>query len=276
MNKFFQKNVNRSSRKAMANFLQSHFRYDTMRSWNGLTSYANNIKIHHLGLSRQQFDKALEILDTDFWDEINGPISDFTHDQGYRHTICTNGSSGGYLVLHGCHAEKTGHLSYCPSCGQQNYKKVPPIFTEGSFEAVIAHEILNSNRFWRPQAFLGQPAIQLLSLSDDEKMCLIPRLIQELKDCSLTNACGRCKKARLNYSASPTRLVISNRSIDFDDDFDKCSMNVLRDHVELVCAFDATCDAIRSNFIALIKYYDVLEFTEYRPFRVKKLLAHAA
>ena len=48
---FFQKKVDRRSRSAMVDYLQGHERYNTMNSWNRLTSYANNIKIHRLGLS---------------------------------------------------------------------------------------------------------------------------------------------------------------------------------------------------------------------------------
>ena len=50
----------------------------------------------------------------------------------------------------------------------------------------------------------------------------------------------------------------------------------LRDRVDLVCAFDAACDAIRSNFIALLDDYDVVEITEHRPVQVKTLVARAA
>ena len=53
-------------------------------------------------------------------------------------------------------------------------------------------------------------------------------------------------------------------------------MEALRDRVELICAFDAACDAVRSNFIALLEDYDVVEVTEHRPVQVKTLVARAA
>jgi hypothetical protein len=72
--------------------------------------------------------------------------------------------------------------------------------------------------------------------------------------------------------------MVASRSIDQCEDFEAedWSMEALRDRVELVCAFDAACDAIRSNFIALLDDYDVVEITEHRPVQVKKLVAHAA
>ncbi len=278
MTPFFQKKVDRRSRSAMVDFLQGHFRYDTMRSWNRLTSYTNNIKIHRLGLSSEQDDKAYEMLNVDFWEEIRGPIDDFTHDQSHRHTICSNGRSGGYLVLHESHLELTGHLSYCPTCGQRNFKKVPPVTYQDDNEEVIAREILRSQNSWLPGVYLGQPAIQALTISDDKKLLLINRLKAELKDSSASDACGVCGNPRRNFSVPPSRLMVASRSIDQCEDFDAedWSMESLRDRVELVCAFDAVCDAIRSNFIALLVDYDVVEVTEHRPVQVKKLVAHAA
>jgi len=278
MTPFFQKKVDRRSRSAMVDFLKRHYRYDTMSSWNRLTSYANNIKFHRLGLASEQEDKAYKMLDTDFWEEIRSPIDDFTHDQSHRYTIRSNGRSGGYLVLHESHLELTGHLSYCPTCGQRNFKKVPPVTYQDNNEEVIAHEILRSQNSWLPGVYLGQPAIQTLTISNDKKLLLINRLKTELRDCSASDACGVCGNPRRNFSVPPSRLMVASRSIDQCEDFDAedWSMESLRDRVELVCAFDAVCDAIRSNFIALLDDYDVVEITEHRPVQVKKLVAHAA
>ena len=75
----------------------------------------------------------------------------------------------------------------------------------------------------------------------------------------------------------PSRLRVAGKSIDQDEDFaDDWSMAALRDRVELVCAFDEACDAVRSNFIALLEDYAVVEVTHYRPVQVKTLVAHAA
>ncbi|MDO8827803.1 hypothetical protein [Methylophaga sp.] len=278
MKPYFQNKVDRRTRSAMVDFLKGHYRYDTMSSWNRLTSYANNIKFHRLGLSSKQDDKAYEMLNVDFWEEIRGPIDDFTYDQGHRYTICSNGRSGGYLVLHESHLELTGHLSYCPTCGQRNFKKVPPVTYQDENEEVIAREILRSQNSWLPGVYLGQPAIQTLTISNDKKLLLINRLKTELRDCSASDACGVCGNPRSNFSVPPSRLMVANRGIDQFEDFyaEDWSMEALRDRVDLVCAFDTACDAIRSNFIALLDDYDVVEITEHRPVQIKKLVAHAA
>ncbi|MDD5410070.1 MAG: hypothetical protein PHF31_01425 [Methylobacter sp.] len=278
MTTFFQKKVDRRSRSAMVGFLQGHFRYDTMSSWNRLTSYANNIKFHRLGLSSSQDDKAYELLGVDYWDDIRSPIDDFTYEQGHRYTMGLNGRSSGYLVLHDSHLELTGHLSYCPTCSQRNFKKVPPVTFQDNNEEVIAQEILKSQNSWLPKVYLGQSTIQDLSISDDEKFSLIIRLKSQLADCSLSNTCGVCGNPRSNFSVPPSRLMVANKSIDQGEDFcaEDWSMGSLRDRVELVCAFDAACDSIRSNFINLLDDYDVVEITEHRPVQVKKLVAHVA
>jgi hypothetical protein len=278
MTAFFQKKVDRRNRSEMVNFLKGHYRYNTMNSWNRLSSYANNIKIHRLGLTSEQSDKAYNMLDTDFWEEIRDPIDDFTHDQGLHYTICSNGRSGGYLVLYGSHMELTGHQSYCPTCGQRSFKKVPPANYQDDNEEVIAREMLRSPSSWLPGVYLGQPAIQALSISDDKKLLLINRLKAELRDCSASDACGVCGHPRRNFNVPPSRLMVASRSIDQGEDFyaEDWSMESLRDRVDLVCAFDAACDAIRSNFIALLENYNVVEVTEHRPVQVKTLVARVA
>lgn len=278
MKPIFQCKVDRRSRSAMVDFLKGHYRYDTMSSWNRLTSYANNIKFHRLGLSSQQLDKAYAMLDTDFWEEIRSPIDDFTHDQGHRYTICSNGKSAGYLVLHESHLELTGHLSYCPTCGQRNFKKVPPVTYQDDNEEVIAREMLRNQNSWLPGVYLGQPVIKALSISDDKKLLLINRLKAELRDCSATDACGVCANSRRNFSVPPSQLMVASRGIDQSEDFyaEDWSIEALRDRVDLVCAFDAACDAIRSNFIELLDDYDIIEVTEHRPVQVKTLVARAA
>lgn len=278
MTPFFNNNVDRRSRSAMASFLHGHCRYDTMNSWSRLTSYANIIKLHRLGLTSKQENKAYQMLDTDFWDDIRSPIDDFTQEQGHRYTMCLNGRSGGYLVLHESGLELTGHLSYCPHCGQRNFKKVPPVSYQDSNAEIIARTLLSSQNAWRPAVYLEQPAIQALSLADDEKLALIARFKTALHECSASAACGVCHQPLRNYRVPPSRLRVASSSIDQDEDFaaEDWSMAALRERVELVCAFDAACDAIRSNFIALLEDYEVIEVTHYRPVQVKTLVARAS
>lgn len=103
-NAFFAKEVDTTDRKAMADFLTNHFRYDTTSPWNASTSYANNIKVYNLGIEDKDIlDKAWDIVcsDIDCYEMQNSfqqIISEFREDKGYD--IGFNGRSGGYLVMY--------------------------------------------------------------------------------------------------------------------------------------------------------------------------------
>ena len=63
MSKPFSKSVDKRSRDSMIAFLGKHYRYPTANSWNGSTSYANNVKVYNLGLSSEQENKLYSMLD---------------------------------------------------------------------------------------------------------------------------------------------------------------------------------------------------------------------
>jgi len=101
-NKFATK-VDTRSRKAMAKFLSEHFRYYTMNSWNCSTSWANNVKIYNLGLSKEITDKLYDMLDIEYYGSdlqfcIDDLIRDFETKTGYSAGF--NGRSDGYLVMY--------------------------------------------------------------------------------------------------------------------------------------------------------------------------------
>jgi len=178
-------------------------------------------------------------------------------------------------VLYESRRERTGHLSYCPACGQRNFTKVPPTFEEAN-EQVIAREILGSQNAWQPGIYLTQASIAALPIAGDEKLALITHIKSQLTNCSGSAACGVCRNPRRNFTVPPSKLsVYPGKGIDQGESFDgeEWSMASLRDRVDLVCAFDAACDAIRNNFLALLEDYRVVEVTEYRPVQVKQLVA---
>lgn len=124
MYKFFEK-VDFRSRKAMTEFLTEHFRYSTMNSWNGSTSYANCLKIHHLGFPPEILDQLFGMIQIDdFYYEINELIDIFGESHAYSWQADFNGRSGGYLVLYQGGLEPSGYQSRCYECGQLNYKSV--------------------------------------------------------------------------------------------------------------------------------------------------------
>lgn len=101
------------SAKSMFNFINNHFRYDTMNSWNNLTSIANNVKLYNLGLDGD-WGVALNFL-VDEHDcgglqyEISEMISDWEHDHP-KYYLGFNGRSDGYLVMY--NREKDNRVSF--------------------------------------------------------------------------------------------------------------------------------------------------------------------
>ncbi len=259
---YFQKpKVDLRSKKAMTEFLESHFRYFTMSSVNRMTSYANCIKVHRLGLTREQLSAAFEVLEADeYWDEIRYPIDLFTAEMNGEYTIGCGGRSGGYLVLRKSSWEQTEDKSYCRTCGGKNFKMVYQ--AANAVEAVITEAVFK-NRTLKAPAILALPEISALSLNQDGKLLVIERALCLTRDHTFSNRCGHCGAegdgGRVNYTAIPKRLKVSGRSVDQDQDYREWTGSALREQVELVRRFDQACDEIRENFIGLIENYKVVE-----------------
>lgn len=99
----FEKTVNYEDRQEMVMFLQDHFRYWTMNSWNRSTSYANNVKIYNLDIPQDVKEKAWDyVVGSLECDEIDFLIQDefiiFKADTGYDCGF--NGRSAGYIVMY--------------------------------------------------------------------------------------------------------------------------------------------------------------------------------
>lgn len=98
---FYKKGIDISNTKEMYNFLKNHYTYDTMNSWNGLKSIANNVKIYNLNLDGDYWN-ALRYLEDDEYFTVNMMIEDWEAEhEGY--SVGFNGRSGGYLVLYSKH-----------------------------------------------------------------------------------------------------------------------------------------------------------------------------
>lgn len=121
----FSKRVDLRFRQEMTAYLRNHFRYDTANSWNQATSYACNLKIHKLNLEPDIESKLYDLLDVqEFYTMRDMILAHFNRAHGYRWQAAFNGRSGGYLVLYQGELRPTGHLSYCTSCGQRNFRSI--------------------------------------------------------------------------------------------------------------------------------------------------------
>lgn len=115
--------VDLRDRAAMTRFLEKHFRYHTMNSWNRSTSYACNLKIHRLGLEEADESKLYEMLETrEFFCLQRTLLDEFGRRHNYHWQAGMNGRSGGYLVLYQGSVKPSGYLSFCTECGKKNYR----------------------------------------------------------------------------------------------------------------------------------------------------------
>ena len=121
--KRFYEPVDLRSRAEMTRFLENHFRYDTMNSWNNSTSYACNLKVYRLGLTSEIENKLYDMVCAqEFFDALKPLMEDFAEAHDYRWQVGMNGRSGGYLVLYQGETKPSQYKSYCTHCGQRNYK----------------------------------------------------------------------------------------------------------------------------------------------------------
>jgi hypothetical protein len=121
----FSQTVDLRSREAMTEYLEHHFRYPTMNSWNRAASYACNLKVDRLRLEHELVMKLLDLVQIpEFYEPINDLIHAFGEAHNYLWQAAFNGRSGGYLVLYQGERTPSGYKSYCTACGQRNYTSV--------------------------------------------------------------------------------------------------------------------------------------------------------
>lgn len=107
----FYKEIDKTNRQDMINFLTNHFRYNTMNSWNNATSYANRVKLHDLDIPNDKQNFAYELLEnSEVYDEIYMLFSDFRINQMGEFSAGFNGRGSGYIVLYNAGNDTKGRI----------------------------------------------------------------------------------------------------------------------------------------------------------------------
>lgn len=113
--KLFQKSgVDICSAKSMFEFINNHFKYWTMNSWNRLESIANNMKLYNLGLEGDWTTVLDYLYDEEDIGCIGFQIRDLIEEWEDNHlgySLGWNGRSGGYLVIYN-HDRKNGTVNF--------------------------------------------------------------------------------------------------------------------------------------------------------------------
>ena len=96
----FEKKINFENEKEMTKFLDNHFRYDLLNSWNGIETYANCIKVNRIGQPNGVDGNTwFGACTTNEWGKILTDICELFETNNDGFAIYTNGRSSGYLVL---------------------------------------------------------------------------------------------------------------------------------------------------------------------------------
>jgi len=249
------------TREEMIAFLRGHFRYYTMNSWNRSTSYARNVKIHNLGLSREQESRAYDLIYVeDTFLEINERIREFSEENGYRYQACFNGRSSGYMVLTQGGKIPSGYESFCTECGQLNYKKVlAPAETP---EDKVRNYIRVKN-WWTPDVYIEQEEVAKHGLTAERVLEIVKEVKAEKTEYSGDAACGKCGAvARKNFATPRLRVYTQGIGTDEDGDFeneDEWDIGSIQDRYDLVKSFDKMVDDCIEIFRSLCDNYRVIE-----------------
>lgn len=115
-----------TTRPNMIRYLSEHFRYQTMHSWNGSTSYARNVKLSRLKFhDRATENRAWELVAVpEARAEIRALMRQFAEAHDFQWQAGFNGRSAGYLVLYSGGRRPTWNRSVCTRCGQLNFQAV--------------------------------------------------------------------------------------------------------------------------------------------------------
>ncbi|MCX9028536.1 MAG: hypothetical protein OIN86_10200 [Candidatus Methanoperedens sp.] len=256
-----QKIEEKPSRVEMIAFLHGHFRYYTMNSWNRLTSYARNVKIQNLSLTKEQRSRAYDIIYAeDTFIEINERIRMFNEEHGYAYQASFNGRSGGYIVLLKGGKEPSGYRSYCARCGQMNYKAVLP---EAKTPEDHVRNFIRYKNWWVPEVYPDIEEIKRHSLPTERVLEIVKEVKAESTEYSENDICGSCDKhGRVNFPTPHmrifTRTVGMDEDLNFEND-DEWSWSDLKNRYDLVKSFDRMVDDCIEIFKALCDNFEAVE-----------------
>ncbi len=247
----------------MAEYLNGHFRYHTLHSWNQMTSYAQNAKIYNLPWKKREDEsRAYELFSTAQAAQITrNYLEDFTRQTNHHYSIIGNGRSGGYLVMVESERKDSGYKSECPECGQLNYRLVPP-----DKDALDGLMIRYLQKGWTNETISREPGILNSPATDDEKQDALTRLRPIYKDFSADSSCGKCGfERRENLPAPVYQTSIRFAGIDEGEDFAGWSKDDLRERVETVFLFDRTVRRAALAFMKFVETHRAEQETIYVP-----------
>jgi hypothetical protein len=102
-NHFYKTGVDITKAKSMFDYINGHFTYFTLNSWNQLRSIANNVKLHNLNLDGDWSTALGYVLSQNDVGDLQFQINEMIKDWEAEHPgylVGFNGHSLGYLVMY--------------------------------------------------------------------------------------------------------------------------------------------------------------------------------
>lgn len=120
---FYKKGVDITNAKSMFNFINNHFKYWTMNSWNQLKSIAHNVKLYNLDLDGDWATALEYLMDENDIGGLQDSIRDLIwcwEEEHPNYSLGFNGRSAGYLVMYNHNPDKNtvNYRSILPECLQ--------------------------------------------------------------------------------------------------------------------------------------------------------------
>lgn len=232
-----------------------------MNSWNRSTSYARNVKIHELDLTREQRSRAYNIIYAEgAFIEINERIRIFDDENDYKYQASFNGRSNGYIELLQGGKQPSGYRSFCTRCGQMNYKLVLP--TAETPEDKVRNFIRVKN-WWISEIYPDIEEIKIHGLTKERVLEIVKEVKAEKVDYTDDDICGRCNKhGRQNFATPHMRVYTQGIGMDEDPDFendDEWSWSDLKNRYDLIKSFDTMVDDCIEIFKALCDSFEAVE-----------------
>lgn len=213
MTKKFITKVDLCSRESMTAYLKNHFRYNTMNSRNGSSSYAHNVKLNRF-VPHDLMNDAFELLSADradYRDEIEDVFTDFALEHDYCYQLGFNGRSGGYIVLYRGERKRSQHKSMCRSCWQRNFTSVKETGTKcGKCGREERFDVELYDTITYPGKSLGDRDFDDLDLAElREEVKLVQSFDEAVQRCAevFLNACQTCVVEEETFMVSQTRRV---------------------------------------------------------------------
>ena len=139
-NHYYKTGVDICSAKSMFNFLNNHYTYYTLNSWNGLKSIANRVKIYDLCLDATWETVFNLLADEDDCSGLQFKIAEMINNWECDHPdykLGFNGRSCGYLVIY--NKDNYGSILPCHFYGCDTYEEWKELIREGHYDCVKDH-----------------------------------------------------------------------------------------------------------------------------------------